>query len=58
MNLTRTEWSKVLGCYISEPNVEVPFIISVSVICVIPVVFYGAAIRFSAKTESRLKRRE
>ena len=58
MNLTRTEWSKILGSYISEPNVEVPLIISVFLISVTPLVFYGAAKQFSAKAESRLQRRE
>jgi hypothetical protein len=56
MNLTRTEWSKLLGCYITEPNVEVLFIISVILISVTPLVFYGAAKQISAKAESRLQR--
>lgn len=58
MNLTRTEWSKLLGCYISEPNAEVPLLVSVILISVTPLVFYGAAKRFSATAESRLQRRE
>lgn len=58
MNLTRTEWSKLLGCYIPQPIAEVPFIISVILISITPLVFYGAAKRFSAKAESRLQRRE
>ena len=58
MNLTRTEWSKLLGCYITEPNAEVPFIISVFLISVTPLVFYGAVKQFSAKEERRMQRRE
>lgn len=58
MNLTRTEWSKLLGCYITEPIAEVPFIISAILISITPLVFYGAAKHFSAKAESRLQRRE
>jgi hypothetical protein len=58
MNLTRTEWSKLLGCYISEPNAELPLIISVILIAITPLVFYGTAKRFSAKAETRLQRRE
>jgi hypothetical protein len=58
MNLTRTEWSKLFGCYISEPSAEVPFIISVVLISITPLVFYGAVKRFSDRVESRLQRRE
>jgi len=58
MNLTRAEWSKLLGCYITEPNVEMAFIMSVILISVTPLVFYGAAKRFSAKAEGRLQSRE
>jgi len=58
MNLTRTEWSKLLGCYITESNIEITFIMSVILISVTPLVFYGAAKHFSAKAESRLQRRE
>jgi hypothetical protein len=57
MNSTRTKWSKLLGCHISEPKVEVPFIISVILISLTPIVFYGTAKRFSANNESRLTRR-
>jgi hypothetical protein len=58
MNSTRTKWSKVLGCYISEPKAEVVLIISVVLTSITPVIFYGAAKRFSAKAESRLLRRK
>lgn len=58
MNSTRTKWSKLLGCHISEPKAEVPFIVSVILISLTPVVFYVTAKRFSAKAESRLPRRE
>jgi hypothetical protein len=58
MNSTRTKWSKVLGCHVSKPKAEVAFIISVVLISVTPVVFYGVAKRFSAKAERRLLRRE
>lgn len=58
MNSTRTEWSKVLGCHVSEPKVEVPFIISVILISLTPIVFYGTAKRLSPRSESRLLRCE
>jgi hypothetical protein len=56
MNSTRTKWSKLLGCQISEPKAEVPFIMLVVLISLTPVVFYGAAKRFSSKAKSRLLR--
>lgn len=58
MNSTRTKWSKLLGCHLPEPKAEVPFIISVILISLTPVVFYATAKHFAATPESRLLRHE
>lgn len=58
VNTTRNDWSVELGCCLDRQKPEIVFLITSSVISLIPILFYASAYLFATKKEEKVTQRK